>query len=196
MVFTLVYIIARGIAFSNKNLDKGKKKLLDRENEANNVRRQDISQLDYVNIDFKRLPLDASADSDFLQCCSSLKALEGKKILDLSAYTNTDLKLMYGPANLEELSQCDANYTSLIRLLDSMGNKLLEEGSLSPATTFLEYAIEIGSDLSTTFLGLADIYVETKEKQKLKGLVKKAGKLKSLLAPTIKFKLENKLNKM
>lgn len=201
MVFTLVYIIARGIAFSNKNIEKSKKKFLDMESNANTVRRADISKLNYLSIPYEELAFDKISSSidekdKLYSCVKELKALDGKRIIDLSAYTNTELKLMYGPANLEDLSSYDANFTTLIRNLDALGNGLIANGNAETGVKLLEYAIHIGSDLTNTYMGLSDIYVLNKDKHALRELIKKADKITSLLGPNIKLKLENKLHKL
>ena len=52
-------------------------------------------------------------------------------------YTNTDLKMMYGPANLDTLSACDDAYADLILLLNKIGKTLLEANDASSAEQFL-----------------------------------------------------------
>lgn len=195
MVFYVVYVIARGIQASNRKINKNRLSFLDRESKANSVRRADISELSYIAIPYDRLPIDSVKSEKLEGQVKELIALRDKKILDLSSYTNTDLKLMYGPANLDELTVCDLNYTSLIRILDSLGNGLIEEDTAS-AAAFFEYAIEIGSDITSTYMGLSDIYIKQNDKSKIQDLIIKADKIKSLSGPTIKHKLEDKLSKM
>ena len=125
-VFLLVFLIARAVAYSNTQALQAHKAFVQREAEANSVRKADISNLDYLYIDLDRLPTDAALSCDLSDEIDELRALSNKKILNLSAYTNTDLKLMYGPANLDTLSDCDLNYTALIRCLDKIGSALFE----------------------------------------------------------------------
>lgn len=189
-VFILVYIIARVIAFSNQKIEKANKQFVERESRANSVRRQDISKLDYIAIPYDSLPLDVPNDSPFITYVNDIKELADKRILDLSAYTNTDLKLMYGPANLDELTICDNNYTTLIRSLDKIGNGYIELGDTDSAMKILEYSVEIGSDITSTYVSLGNIYAELHLTDKLKSLIKSADKIKSITGPNIKAKLK------
>ena len=59
--------------------------------------------------------------------------LEEQKIVNLTEYTNTDLKFKYGVANLTLLTEYDTNYNELITLLHSYGSILAKEGYSSQA---------------------------------------------------------------
>ena len=80
-----------------------------RENEANRTRRQDISGLPYITILFENFPMGIYDNSEIKACEETLTGLSEKKILNLGGQSNTDLKLKYGPANLETLTECDDN---------------------------------------------------------------------------------------
>lgn len=189
MVFMTVFVIARTIAYSNTKIEKTRKNFFAQENKANSVRRKDISALDYVALDLSRLPIDKISLEELLPYANTLKELADKKILNLSAYTNTELKLMYGPANLEELSEYDSNFTELIRSLDKLGNGMLEAGNTDDARIFFEYAVGIGSDITTTFTGLATVYITLGKQNKIDELISLAEKIKSLSGPIIVNKL-------
>lgn len=190
LVFITVYAIARANAYSSNNERRAKRNFLNRESKANSVRRADISNLDYLVIPFETLPLGACISAELVALADELRAFSDKKILNLSAYTNTDLKLMYGPANLEDLSSYDQNFTSLICTLDKIGRGLFDEGNLTDATRFLEYSIGIGSDITTTYTCLGSIYVANKQSSKLDNLITLASQIKSLSGPIILSKLE------
>ena len=61
-------------------------------------------------------------------------------------YTNTDLKMMYGPANLDTLSACDDAYADLILLLNKIGKTLLEANDVPAPSSF--YLMQSLSDLT------------------------------------------------
>ena len=185
------YLTARGVANYNKTSERNKKNFWAKEVEANSVRRADISNLDYIVIPTDELPL---AEAETLGCSSqivSLKKLSEKKIINLSSYTNTDLKLMYGPANLDTLSSYDNNYTELIRLLNKIGEILMENNNINLAKPFLEYAISIGSDISNTYANLGSIYLAQNEQNSFDGLLNSAENLTSLSKSAIITKLNN-----
>lgn len=170
---------------------KDKEQFWARESKANAVRRADISNLDYIRLPLERLPLDILRNIGEDSLVDELTSLADKDILNLSMYTNTDLKMMYGPANLDTLIECDNNFTSLIRILDKMAEILLESGQPDHARCILEYAIAIGSDISTTYIHLGDIYASAKKSELLDMLIQKAETLSSLSRQTIINKLNS-----
>jgi hypothetical protein len=163
--------------------------LRSRETEANAVRRKDISALAYIRIPVGELPLDALLSHNLKKLHDTLLSLSEKNILNLSAYTNTDLKMMYGPANLEELSGCDENFTILIRTLQKAGEKLAEENDNTSAMKFLEYAVSIGSDISGTYELLGRLYLADNNTAAFDTLYQKAEGLSSISKPVIINKL-------
>lgn len=184
-VITIAYIITRTAANSNRYTERKTKEFLLRESEANSVRRADISNLPYLVIPFDTLPLSEVKKTEHPELVDKLKALSDAKILNLSMYTNTDLKMLYGPANLEELSICDDNYTTLIRLLDAMGDALVNANLPEDAISILEYAVSIESDITRTYTNLGRLYHESGNEEALRSLIKKSRTITSLSGKTI-----------
>jgi hypothetical protein len=189
----------------NQGSKKEEQKFWSRETEANSVRRQDISTLDYIHIPVEALPMDALSKAATDSTCRRIYDLADKKILNLSAYTNTDLKMMYGPANLTELSLCDEHFTELIRLLHRAGEILSgtshktsyaesladtsASSALENAIQFLEYAVSIGSDISGTYELLGNLYKATNNKTAFDTLCEHADQLEAISKPIIISKL-------
>ena len=189
-IFVGAFVIARGVARSKHEAAKNTKNFWDNESKANLVRKADISNLAYLVLDLSLLPMDALLPA-LSHRAKELEDLATKKILNLSMYTNTELKLMYGPANLEELSYCDGNYLNLIRLLNSIGKDLIELGNVSAAKEFLSYSLSIGSDISETFTLLAGIYKSKGHDNDIDLLIKLAERLETINKATIINKLNN-----
>lgn len=189
--FYLVFLVARSGAVASKKSDHSKKNFWDREAKANNVRRADISSLDYMQPDLTRLPLKQARELGCTDLTDRLEALAERRIINLSEYTNTDLKMMYGPANLDELSNYDSNYIELIRLLNSLGDAMLEKDCIDAAKSFYEYGISIGSDITNTFVQLGHIYMEQGDYNAFDYLLQHADKIKSLSGSIIITKLNN-----
>ncbi|MGN1187333.1 MAG: hypothetical protein ACI4R6_02465, partial [Lachnospiraceae bacterium] len=108
-----------------------------REAKSNSVRRQDISQLDYITIPFDSLPFVETDDGEINACQKELLALKGTKILNLSGISNTDLKLQYGVANLPQLSEYDEACTRMFRIIANLGFHLSQKGYHDEAVAFL-----------------------------------------------------------
>lgn len=155
------------------------------EREANNVRRQDISQLDYVVIPYDQLPFDDAATGKIATYQDNIKKLDGAKILNLTGYSNTELKLEYGAPNLPELTEYDSNYTKLVSSLARWAQELYDTGNIADAKTLFEYGIEINTDVSNNYLTLARIYFDENQIDKIYDLMDQAAGLKSLMKDSI-----------
>ena len=190
IIMTTCFLIMRANTISNRQRTQETQDFWSRENEANSVRRKDISTLNYVQIPIQTLPVNELDTFGMSKYSKELARLANEKIINLSSYTNTDLKLMYGPANLNDLTKYDLNYTALIRLLDNIGKDLISSGNEDTAVVFLEYAVSIGSDITSTYTALGTIYHSKKEPEKLNRLIGTAEKLTSLSGAGIVSKLK------
>ncbi len=120
----------------------------------------------------------------------SVCALSGKRILNLTGISNTELRLTYGTASLEPLTVCDQNFTVLIRTLQKWGALLVSSGNPEDAVTVLSYAVSIGSDIAGTYTLLARLYRDRGELSKIEALKSSAELLTTLMKPSILRDLE------
>lgn len=189
--FFASFLVLCAIFYHNrKKADRSSARIMqeyyDRENEANNTRKQPLDDLEYINIDLNALPTNVCRDNDMIrECIEDMERLSVESIVNFTGMTNTDLKLMYGPANLPFLQQCDANYTQLVRILNTWSSKLYELGMTDEALSVLEYAIACKADASNIYYLAADIYKEKKTPEKIEGLINTAGDLNSVLKDRI-----------
>lgn len=188
-LFWGAFVIARGVSRTKQATSKNTRNFWEKESKANQVRKADISNLAYLVLDLSFLPMESLLPA-LSHRAKELEALAKEKIINLSMYTNTELKLMYGPANLEALSYYDNNYLRLIRLLNSIGKELIELGNVSAAKEFLSYSLSIGSDISESFTMLADIYKTKGRYNDIDLLIQVANKLETIN----KSNIINKLN--
>ena len=152
-----------------------------REDQANQIRRKDISNLPYITIPLEKFPIGISDDEELTDYENDLKTLASRKILNLSHQSNTDLKLAYGPANLPALSEYDQNYTTLLRNADC----LIKNGFKSEAVPVLEFGISIDSDIRANYTLLAELYKEQGNASKIQELIDKAASLDSMMRSAI-----------
>lgn len=174
---------------SRHKTDEAKSRFWSREHEANNTRKKDISNLDYISIPIERLPMSPSTDDEVAEYQQTIQSLSTKLIVNLSGKTNTDLKLEYGVANLTILSEYDNNYTTLINTLARWGARLFQLGNTTDAITVLEYGIEVGSDISRNFYLLAEHYAGMNRSDEIERLLQKADSITSMMKPSIIKKL-------
>ena len=142
----------------------------EKEQRANRTRKQDISGLDYITIPLDTFPIGTYPDDRLAELEQTLLNLSSRQILNLSGISNTDLKLAYGAANLNILSDCDANFTTLARTLVSYGEQLAKLGHWQEAVRVLEFGISCGTDVSKNYTLLGSLYREHGEASKLSSL--------------------------
>jgi len=162
----------------------------ERESEANHVRRKDISGLPYINIPFEDFSIGAFSDEKITETEQILATFRDRKILNLTGFTNTDLKMQYGPANLPLLIECDQNFTDMLLALTNYINCLIESGHMDAAVPVLEFCVSVGSDVSSHYTVLANYYKAGGRSAELESLREKASALNSLTKASILQKLD------
>lgn len=198
-IFLICFIVfAIWLRVKMKHGNSGKEELdafLERENQANFARKQDISNLDYLSVNLDDLPFVDSDDSKEVSLQNEVRKFGKRKMIDLSSYTNTDLKEKYGPANLEELSDYDQSYLLFTRNLSLWGTYVYEKEDYIRAKIIMEYAKNIGSDISSVYTTLGNIYAREGDFQKVDALIEEVETsdfaLKASILKTLKLlKLE------
>lgn len=167
-----------------------------REHEANHTRRQDISGLPYITIPLEKFPMDICDNPELKEYERLLTELSTQKILNLQGQTNTDLKLSYGAANLEELSKCDQNFATLCSTLVDYAECLLQLDYTTEAQTVLEFGISCGSDHSKNYRLLAELYHKQGNRDKLIFLQEQANALSSPMKTSILNHLEEQISSL
>jgi hypothetical protein len=162
----------------------------ERENLANSTRKQSLDNLSYINIPLTDFPIGIYDDSIIKEQESLLTSLAQKKIVDLDAYSNTDLKLMYGSGNLETLTEYGENYDSMCRAIVDYGSALIDAGHTDDALPVLLFGISSGSDISSNYILLGKIYREKKDDEHFNELLELARGLSSPMRDSIVRKLE------
>jgi hypothetical protein len=147
----------------------------EREHQANFTRKQDISGLDYITIPLDKFPQNLGTESE-----KKLEELSHAKILNLTGISNTDLKMRYGVANLEALTEYDNNFTLLVHALADYGSELSGAGQIEDAQTVLEYAVSIHADSKQIYTTLAGIYRDKGQPEKIAELIASAESLSSI----------------
>lgn len=181
-----IIIVAQATRRQRTLAEKREQEFWTRERKANSVRKKSLDGLDYVKIPLDRLPMDAlPEDENVREYRELLTYLSTQPIVNFTGYTNTDLKLEYGTANITPLSQYDQNYTALVRTLQQWAELLLKAGLTQEAETVLSYAVSIGSDVSHTYYALAKIYADRAEYDKIADLIHQAEGLRSALRSAI-----------
>ncbi len=160
--------------------DEAEKAFWEREARANAVRRKNIDHLDYIKIP-DDLPVDLLKDNiEMPNILKVLDELKDQRILNLTGYTNTDLKLEYGAPNITELTLYDNNYTSLVTTLQKWVDLLLEAGYEEEAVKIMEFMVSTNVDIKKTYTLLGRFYLKHLENEKYMELIKTAESLRSI----------------
>lgn len=168
-----------------QSIQEEKDKFWAREAAANNTRRKDISGLNYITIPVDTLPFVETDIYDINDYQKQLRNLADQKIINLTGISNTDLKLEYGVANLNLLSEYDENCTRLYTTLANLGYHLSQNGFHAEAIAFLEFGIECGTDVSRNYYILADEYLAKGDIASYNRLVERAKEIPSLIKDSI-----------
>ena len=157
-----------------------------REWEANSVRRKPLNSLNYIHIPLDKLPFDILADDpNIAEYQTLIRDLSSQPIVNLTGYSNTDLKLEYGTANITVLSEYDQNYTVLVRTLQQWADILYDAGYVEEARVLMEFAVSTGTDISHTYYKLADIYTASGDIFQIEHLITQAENLRTSTKNTI-----------
>ncbi|MCR5108649.1 MAG: hypothetical protein K6B28_10860 [Lachnospiraceae bacterium] len=184
-IFTTVLIVfglfTIYIRTTNKMITNKKDDLWEKELKANGVRRQPLTDINYIEHDPERLSFikDEDTDEEEREYINTLMELKDKKIANLSSYTNTDLKMKYGPANLEYLSECDQNYLELVRTLYQFSCYEYNKGEIDKCRQILEYGVSVRTDVKGHYKLLADIYAKDFNFEAIERITKEAEKIES-----------------
>lgn len=152
------------------NAKKAYEDFLKREKDANFSRIKDISDLNYIIISADRLPVKDNPDATINSYRDIILSLSGKKAINLRGFTNTELKLQYGAANLKQLTEYDNNYMTLVSILQKWADRLYIQDSLPDCMVVLEYAAACQSDVTKTYKLLAKLYRLQNTPDKTSGL--------------------------
>ena len=178
-IVAVILIAINGRRQKKMNADQ-EESFWDRERRANSVRRKSLDNLNYITIPLETFPTHIlQQDSVVAECIEMLENLTSQKIVNFTGYSNTDLKLEYGTANINLLSEYDQNFTLLVRTLQKWADVLLEAGYREEACILMEYAVNIGTDVSRTYDELAEYYASLKDFDAIDRLKYKAENLHS-----------------
>ncbi len=152
----------------------------DRERRANLTSRKSLDNLKYINIPLERFATHLlSEDDNVREYIETLSDLTSQKIVNFTGFTNTDLKMAYGAGNLPFLSECDHNYTIMVRTLQKWANALIKAGFANEACAIMEFAVSTGTDITATYEALAEFYFDQKRYSDIDNLISMANNLKS-----------------
>ena len=177
---TFCLILTYHIRKNDADQQKIQDEFWEKERLANAVRKKDISKLDYITIPFEKIPVKLDSSTE-----KKLYDLAKKPMLNLTGISNTDLKLTYGTANINALSEYDTNFSDFVAILPEYIEELLSAGHVDSAQLLLEFAVECNADSRKIYEQLALIYKEQSQYNKIHSLSLRANQLPELTQKAI-----------
>ena len=167
LAITLGVIIVLGYYRSKvtQSQDNAEKAFWEKELAAGNTRRQDLEKLDYITIPLEQFPLGLNTDAE-----KELVALSKERIKNFQGLSNTELKLQYGTANLDELSSYESNFIRLQQVVLEYAKELCTADRRADAIHILEFMLQNGGDISGLYLELATLYQQEGCEEKVQHL--------------------------
>ena len=176
-----VLIIAHNVRRSQRMQSDAEKNFWERERLANATRRKSLDGLDYIRIPLDALPMHVMEDdAETAGCLQTIQELSLLPIVNLTGFSNTDLKLEYGTANITVLTEYDQSYTLLVNTLQQWANRLYASGYTAQTRQILEFAVSTRTDVSASYDMLARIYIAEGTPERIQDLRKTAETLNSL----------------
>lgn len=189
-----IWIIGHNLRKSKRIQSEAEKSFWERERLANETRRKPLDNLDYIRIPLEDLPMHLMEENtEVAGCLQILNELSLQPIVNLTGYTNTDLKLEYGTANITVLTEYDQSYTLLVNTLQTWARLLYDGGYTDETQKILEFAVSTRTDVTATYDLLADIYIQNGYTEGIHKLSETAESLNSLSRPVILRHLQEKL---
>lgn len=180
-LIVFVLVIFHNVRKSGNQRSREERSFWEKERMANEVRRKSLDGLDYIQIPLDTLPMHLmEEDTKVAECLRIINELSLQPIVNLTGFSNTDLKLEYGTANITVLSEYDQNYTLLASTLQQWADLLYNKGYATETRQILEFAVSTHTDVSRSYDLLSDIYVTSEESHKINDLIKTAETLNSL----------------
>ncbi|MBR1854563.1 MAG: hypothetical protein IJ794_15715 [Lachnospiraceae bacterium] len=192
-LIVFIWIIMHNLRKSKRIQNEAERTFWERERLANETRRKPLDNLDYIKIPLDELPMHTMEDdSKVAGSLQIINELSLQPIVNLTGFTNTDLKLEYGTANITALTEYDQSYTLLVNTLQTWANELYQAGYTDETTQILEFAVSTRTDVTASYDLLADIYLQNGRKNDIQKLKETAETLNSLSKNVILRHLQEK----
>lgn len=145
---------------AQKQDDQATESFWSREQRANSTRNKDISGLPLLQIAEAELPDTDPGDETIHYYIGLLHENIKQPMMDLSAYSNTDLKLAYGVGNFKTLSIYDENYNTFLLNLTNLARAYCFAELYDEAVRTYRLTLQYGSQKVTDYSELAEAYIK------------------------------------
>ena len=130
-----------------------------REELANSTRKKDISDLPLIQVEEGEIPFLETPDESITNYIGQLRQIIKEPMLDLSDYSNTDLKLAYGVGNFKTLSEYDENFNTFLVAFTNLARSYERGGYHEQAKDTYLTALRHGSRRAGDYEELAKVWL-------------------------------------
>ena len=175
LVIVLIFFIARVVSRrSSRDLRQKASRMVSEYDEANMARAKSVGAELFYSVDMAALPIREYGDDKpvgpSLWQEKVVKAAAKKMINFDRAYSNSELKQMFGAVNLEQVAGYEENFSSFIHSMRHWAQALIDSGDLPAARMVLEESVRARAESSATYTLLAKLYHDMGDTASLKGL--------------------------
>lgn len=156
---------------SEKKQSQASQEFWQREEEANHARNKDFSDLPMFIPAQNDIPFPETTDENAVYYQKRVRDSLELPMMNLSKYSNTDLKLAYGVGNFKTLSDYDANFNNFLINLSNLGNAYHTVGLYEEAAAIFRYCLDAGSEKARDYKALADTYAAMGRSGKISELI-------------------------
>lgn len=185
IILALCIFLAIRLTTLKKHQAESENAFWDREKQADTATDKDLNSLSYITIPLDKFPLHFSDDDEVLLIENSLEEIASHRMLNLNGKTNTDLKMEYGPGNLEAIQQMGDDFSQMTILLCDYAKCLMQAERYHDALTVLSYGASVKTDISTNYMLLGDCYQILHQEHKIPAVIEQVKSLHLLLEPKI-----------
>ena len=167
ILWTGIFIAYR-VKKSNKIMKESIDNFNEKEREANNARRHEIGDDIYFKPDMSAIPFlnDGSKEEE------RVKSIASRPMIKMPGrVSTTELKLMYGPSQLEHIIICEECYNDYLSALIDLAEHRINDGHKNDGLQLLLYTIGLGSDFRKNYALLIDLYIGDRDGSKLDELL-------------------------
>ena len=159
--FLIIFMFVKS-QFIRKNQEMVISRFIDAEDEANAVRRKDISPELFYTPNLSVLPQLPEGDPHQVA-----RTARRKMIHFSEPVSNLDLKMQYGSAQMETLAEYEENFNEYMRALTAWASTLMVSGETGDALDILEYTFGLGIEFRSAYRLAADIHFKDRNVNKL-----------------------------
>lgn len=166
-----IIMLAIKLRQAQKSHDEKVDRFWEKERDADMTPPKDLDRIEYVKMPLSDFAMGEYFDSEIEMIEEALSGCANNRMININGMTNTDIKLEYGAANLEQIAEYGDNFSRMTLLLCDYAKALMEKEDYERAQRVLEFGYEVGSDISSNYMLLGDCYAASGDRTKLDALI-------------------------